>query len=699
MQRRMKKYIFLLGLFMTVLILCACHKEKEVAAEKEPDFVYPAERIVSFCLDEESNLYTYEAGEECIRVYDKTGVQTKEIPIVLPEIGEYTSLCLGDGVLYAVVSAREGNLLLGSSLVEIALDDGSQRNLYENPYVFAVNKMELINGSLYLMEQEIMDLQEKALLDDWEGGYFYDGEKLKRFDLAAEEAEELPVDRIKGICKKDEESLWLYAYDAEVGEYYFAEYNGKTDTYGEKYHAGKAVNGFIWALAYDNSYEKLLYVDELKAAILAIEPAAANNQTSFLETKKRPENGNNLQYKDGYTYLLSAGKVTRVKNSNYIRDNKPLKIYSTSLYELPEGTGFNIALERVSAETMAMALMAGNSDYDLLMLSTAEPLAEQIRRIGAYEPLNKVDGVSQYFKTGFDYIKEAATAESGAVWMLPYEIDCELVLYNSEACARYGIDMETGYSYEKLMTARSVLAAKEASEPAYYEINLLYRDIWNQYLADYAVVNGSARFDTELFRSYSELVKKEYSQSTGVSWSIYNQVMPGNLIQMYGKTEEQLAAEFLKYFSNVAVAKVNKQKLSHLYGRIDDSALFGLLTYDFFEAKALPSLEEKKPQKNIAGATFLVLNPKSERLAEAKEYLSALAKRMTEEESIYRTKKLNGTYNAPEQKVHELYGNAKIVFSYPDDIFAEYLKYLNGEKTLDEVISELERKLNIYLRE
>lgn len=95
-----------------------------------------------------------------------------------------------------------------------------------------------------------------------------------------------------------------------------------------------------------------------------------------------------------------------------------------------------------------------------------------------------------------------------------------------------------------------------------------------------------------------------------------------------------------------------------------------------------------------------MLNPKSKHLEEAKEYLSVLAERLGSEESIYRTKELGGTYNAFEQSVHALYGNARIVFSYPDDVFwKEYTKYLQGEKTLDEVIPELERKLNIYLKE
>ncbi|MGN1084430.1 MAG: hypothetical protein ACI4QX_05470, partial [Lachnospiraceae bacterium] len=150
---------------------------------------------------------------------------------------------------------------------------------------------------------------------------------------------------------------------------------------------------------------------------------------------------------------------------------------------------------------------------------------------------------------------------------------------------------------------------------------------------------------------------------------------------------------------NVAVARVGKRELSQQYGSVG-MTLYGFLSYDFFEVKAMPSLEPENPKKSMAEATFIVLNPESEHLAEAKEYLSAVAKRLTEEESIYRTKELTGRYTALEQKVHALYGDARIVFSYPEDVFwTEYVKYMRGEKTLDEVIPELERKMNMYLRE
>ncbi len=698
MWKQMGRALFFPVLFFLMAGLCACQKEKEVIKEKEPDFVYPAEEVTAFAPGADGCLYVCEADERICR-YDKTGVRMEEVPA---GTGKYEALCAADGKLYAAVSKtvmESGYEMESSLLVEISLEDGSVRSLYENPPPSTITGMELVNGSLYFLELVPYNNAEAAALNDPEGGYFYYGERLMKLDPAAGEAEEIPAERLKGFCKKDEESLWLYAYDMDMGEFCFMEYDAKNGTCGERHYGGQAINGSIKNLAYDSTYGKLLHVDGFKAAMVAVEPESAENQTSVLGTTALLKNWSSLQYQDGYTYFLSGGKVTRIRNSNYIRDNAPLKIYSTSFYDLPEGTGFNLNLEHVDEETMAMVLMAGDSDYDMLILSTAEPLARQIRRTGAYEPLNQIESVARYLDTGFDYIREAATAENGAVWMLPYEVDCKVLLYHPELCVRYGIELESGYTYEKLLQLDRALVAAEETNPAYYELNCyrLFEVALEQYLADYAVVQDSAQFDTELFRRYSGLIKEEYGRERVPSR--YSQVAPGNVISLLGKTDEQIAADYAEYYSNVAVAIVDKRFLSHKHGLIGGS-IFDIFQYDFFKVKPFPSLEEEKPQKGMAEAVFLVLNPKSKHLEEAKEYLAVLAESLSSEESIYRTKELSGTYNAFEQSVHALYGDARIVFSYPDDVFwAEYAKYLSGEKTLDEVIPELERKLNTYLKE
>ena len=78
------------------------------------------------------------------------------------------------------------------------------------------------------------------------------------YDPNEKKVNELSVDRIRHFCKKDENSLWVYAYDPEIGEFYFSEVDSRTEMVGEKYYVGNSLDGFVPAIAYDNRLERIL---------------------------------------------------------------------------------------------------------------------------------------------------------------------------------------------------------------------------------------------------------------------------------------------------------------------------------------------------------------------------------------------------------------------------------------------------------
>ncbi len=701
-MRCIERIAMLVGILVCVCGLCACNgKKRDIENKrKEADFVYPVKNISAFCTDEEGNLYACEGEAGSLCVFDKDGVQVKQVNI---KPMEYHGLCYVDGVLYATASKFVGETeLSGMCLVQLSTEDGSQTVLYENPDAWTSRRLTYGNGQLYFLVLEAMDLADSATLSDPTGEYYYSGERLLCYSMESKEVKELPVDRIVAFAEKNDTTLWVYAYDMDYGKYYYATYDPETDTMGEKGYVGDYANVLIKTFAYDETVDKLLYADEFKSAVVAMEPGDLNSQSSFYQTEAGLSYDNELYCQDGRSYFLLNGEVHRIKNSNYIKDYEPLRVYYSSYeYKIPEGTGFEINMVEVDEETMALTMMAGDSDYDFLLLSSDSPVAEQIRRVGAYEPLNKVEGVENYLQESFDFMKEAATDTNGAVWMLPCDVSCDVLVYNSELCKSYGINLDSDYSNETLLDAQKCLEqAEENGTPAYYSYHFA-RDcnrLMNLYLAEHAVVNGTANFDTELFREYSAMYREERNRATGnyrYAW-----LNPGGSVPGVDATAEEVAMYYRDYFSRVALIVADKNTISTRYERLWDGSSHGILDYDFFSAKPMPSLEEEKQGENLADAYILVLNPKSEHLKEAKEFLTVLTERLSEEESIYRTKELAEEYNALERKVHEIYGNSRIVFSYPDDVFwDEYLKYLNGEKSLDEVISELERKLNLYLKE
>ncbi len=697
----MKRVMAYIVLLFCMLGVCGCKKNPdEKKTEKEADFVYPVNGVSQFCMDEEGNLYAYRKEAGCISIFDSSGAQTKNIP---SDEKEYFTLCYGDDTLYAIVSGDgEGVYSCGICLVEISLEDGSRKTLYENPKAWMAQDLFYGNGSLFFIEREPVDTVQADLLSDPTGEYYYNGERFLGFSLATGRAEEIPVERIRSVTKKDDRTLFVYAYDFEYGKYYFAPYDTEKGVLGEKSHVGDYFNVFLEDFAYDAECDKLLREDVFKSILVAMDPAEIDNQSSFY-TVDGVLSGTGLWCQDGRSYYLLNGQLHRIKNSNYIKEYEPLRIYyNTHVFTMPEGTGFEINMVEVDEETMAMSMMAGDGDYDFLLLSTDSPVAEQIRRVGAYEPLNRVDGVGEYLQESFAFMEEAATDENGAVWMLPCDISCDVLVYNPELCKAYGADLETEYSNEALWKLQQELEkAEESGKPSYYSYSFLWDRfrVTGRYLADYAVVNKKASFDTPLFRKYSQWYKEENLRERDGVYR-YARLNPGAGAPRVGCAEEEVAAYFEDYFSGVALVATDKHTLSLEYSVNIGGDSYGFLDYDFFNVKPMPALEESESGSQLASAYILVLNPQSVHLAEAKEFLTVLTERLNAEESIYRTKELQGEYNALERKVHEIYADARIVFAYPDDVFEEeYLKYINGKKSLDEVIPELERKLNLYLKE
>jgi len=699
-MKRSAKFIILL-FCMLGLLGCGKNKKSNENIEYEADFLYPVDGISAFCLDDEGNLYTYVEEASSICVFDKNGVQTK---CVKTEPKKYYELCCGDGVLYAYVSENTDDFFTSKPyLVEISLVDGVQKKLYESLDAWTVQGMECCNKKLYFIEKEPVDDLEAELLSDPSEEYYYNGEKLICYSTEIGRAEELSIERIKTIAKRDELTLWIYAYDMDYGKYYFAIFEPETGIVREKSYVGDYFNVFLERFAYDAENDKLVRGDEFISTLVAMSPENINSQSSFYTVEAEITGLNGLVCQNGRSYFLLNGEIHRIKNSNYIKDYEPLKIYySSHEYKMPEGTGFEINMEEADEETMAMAMMAGDSDYDFLLLSTDSPVAEQIRRVGAYEPLNQVEGVESYLQKSFDFMRDAATDTNGAVWMLPCDVSCDVLVYNPELCKLYGVDLDAEYSNETLYRLQTALEeAEESGKPSYYRYNFLSdrSRVLESYLAEHAVVNGMVSFDTPLFRKYSEWYKAGVDNSNGKVYR-YSYLNPGAEAPIFGATEEEVAAYFEEYFSRVAVVAADKKMLSQEYSVSMGGDAYGFFDYDFFSVKPMPALEADRQSENLADAYILVLNPKSSHLKEAKEFLTVLTERLNGEESIYRTKELTEEYNVSERTVHEIYGNSRIIFSYPDDVFwDEYVKYLNGEKSLDKVIPELERKLTLYLRE
>ena len=134
-------------------------------------------------------------------------------------------------------------------------------------------------------------------------------------------------------------------------------------------------------------------------------------------------NGNDLIYRDGECYILDSNKndIARISVESSSKD--PVKVYSDNYETDLYSCGYEMSIEHPESDNMEMAILAGDTTYDISEVKTDAAYAEGIKRQGAYYNLQDVDNVEEYLDSCYPYIKEAATTEDGDIWMIPVSID------------------------------------------------------------------------------------------------------------------------------------------------------------------------------------------------------------------------------------------------------------------------------------
>ena len=414
-----------------------------------------------------------------------------------------------------------------------------------------------------------------------------------------------------------------------------------------------------------------------------------SNQTLYYPLTGMTGDGNSLQYLNGYTYYHmmqeDGNKIIRIYNKAYIKDNPALKSYvlsSVGRSYRPDSFGYQLDFEELDYGDLATVLLAGDADYDFLILSSEDQMGRIMRDLGAYEPLDSIEGVRNVLGRSYNYIEEAATTEEGDIWMLPLDIDCPILIYNPSLCEQYGIDIADIDTYEKLINAVVPLPEDDSVlyNIPYYMMTI---DITNKYLMEYGVQGNKSYFDTSIFRKYAEIMSI-YDEN-----EIDGEGVFGKRIGIGTYFQDNLPEYLDEYYSNVLlVMKKSRDLIEEYYG------------FDFFKASATPGLEEGKEIKSKMSCYFIVLNPNSNKLEYVKEYLSLVCNSMLEENDSFMFKDFETPENQLEMEIREIYSNGQIFFEYPYEIFSdEMMAYRYDGKPLDEAIKEMERKMDMYLNE
>lgn len=698
-----RRYSFVCLFLCLVLCLgafgCRRKKQETEKALLEENLVYPVTGVTAYCLDEEGNAYVFSKAEAQLIMFDVEGKRGRQWAV--PDV-VFQTMCFGNGFIYTyVVPTEEADSFWKKPyLIEFSLENGEVRELYRNEWCMGASRMLWQDDTLFFLEYDGNPYREQPEVSNPQ---YNRGGRLWSMSPATLEKKELPAGLLCSFSKYGTDEFMILAYDPEGEGYFFAPYNIKTNSFAEKCYVSYGFDNMMRYFDYEETVHKLLYASIFKNEIVAVAPAAVSHSSSLMKTEGGLELENQFCCQDGRGYFLEDGTLTRFRIRRYLKETETLRILTDCAgYDMIPGSGYEFEIARPDMQSMTTSILAADPEYDFWLLSTDSPLAENIRRMGAYAPLNNVEGIEEYLRSSFVCMEEAATAENGAIWMLPCELDVEVFLYQPELLWEYaGIRGETVTNRDLFVLSLKHEEEKKKQTGLIAECNFLgeWKRIFSLYLADYVVKNGKADFHQPIFQEYAQDFLKA-GQVLAHERQGNDGIAPGAHISTFQKSEEEIEEEYRTYYQRCVAGVLDRQKLFQLNGVKEGGEPYNILLYDFFEVCAMPSLDKTQPKSSIAHAYMLVLNPNSKHREDAERFLSTYANMLMEEESILRSRTLSGTYSELQKKVHAIYADSRIVFAYPEDVFQkDFLLYLNGNKSLQEIIPELERKLNMYLKE
>jgi len=354
-----------------------------------------------------------------------------------------------------------------------------------------------------------------------------------------------------------------------------------------------------------------------------------------------------------------------------------------------------------------LSIMAGTNNCDIIYLSTESYLSLAIKNSGGYVCLNESDTITDYLGRCFDWVGDTARAVNGDVWMLPLYYQAEAMFYVPKNMERFNIGYDDVSTFSKLLATIEKLNPIKDGFVTFSEIITLEVDLFIQYeslFCDYA--NKKADFNTQAFKEFYETMwsgwnRKNNESPTGANYHPILYYDNKRLILQYD--DINLARKKIQDSRNAATDVIFKTDL--IYG-------FPYITSeDIAEWRAYPSprINNVTDTKTNVHVWYAVVNPNSENKKLAIRFLEEVAADML---TVYKYPSLvlkdiseyAGHFNMDlpiYRDIHEIMKNGAPIYrafpQYERDVLVD--EYQSGRMTLDEVIDEIQRKVDIWLNE
>lgn len=607
-------------------------------------FVYPLEEAESFAVDENGNLYAAAYDSDILKIYDPYG----------EEIGEKTLPTR----FHVSIEIQNGDIFTLSAN-ELYRND---EEIYTLSFEQAAKDLRIVGDDIYLLYTDsLADRSQAPMFNPLKG---WNGEKLICISLPDFSVSEIKCDYPLLISSLGEE-LWVYGINND-GCYVASVRNGELS---EPMIVGtEPPYGFLTI----DSAGKYISGGSAESATVTLSMAdPTTGQKNELMPNVMIFDTDGIKARDGYIYYLNRyayaenlNKIERICQRDYVKDNVSVKLLATDWFSyIPFGCGRTVTEKRLSNEEFALTVLSQDRSFDACVLSSSQDFSENFRDNGSFYALNDVPGVSEYVERCFPSVRDAVTNSEGEIWALPLSINVPCAIYHTENC-RAADFSPNGLTLEELIAEAGRLFASDPSR----------RDIC---ISATAAIPLLLRH--ELSGEADVLDRMDFTEKM----NFLKTEMSGDLFGLDISIESNNNIHF-DFGANMLVMLADA-KATQLNFSVNDQ----IRAADLFEGK------------NPADCVFLCVNPSSDNLSATLEYITALCGYLSSKTNDFMLDDPTMYSDSPYiGELFEIYRDSQIFFRIPDEILFESVKqYRQGALSLDELISESNRKLSAYLNE
>lgn len=647
-------FIVLAALLLLCPVAGGCKKEKQTPGVpvQEAWTIYNTEEIRAYTLDKDGSMYTFEnktlerGSEFSLNKYDEEGNRLFSRPFE-DELDSYVeTVAVKDGILYFAPCIPDGNRMC-VVLHSYNLETEELIRLKSFPAIQKAQRILAAEDRIYLLGTDSTEIGGKR-----SDVYTYTGERVMYYVLQDGRTGELGIPEPIDIGLDEAGHLLLYTHTGK--DFTFSLYDVAQDAIKT---IAKTDRYKMCRVALCGGGEDILYQSNERGLVMS--------SLSALEVESE-------LYPDGYyrdsglccvdgraACMTKGGKIVQFRVDE-VRKETPVIRYMTLGYELaaPYGCGYEMRqtnFNETEADKFALKIMALDKDFDLCLVNTAYSFSYNLKKNAMFYPLNDVPGVQEYLDSCFPYVREAATNEDGAVWMIPVAVNLPGLVVSEEELGKGRDLVKDDMTYEEYFSALASMKPAERRRTSTPWFLLLSEFFW-QYFAENTSV------DTAQFRDTLSL--------------------------------------FAKYWKYLTEDKDSFSTKIYEHVRYEDSyhALYVTMLGENARVYDVPKVNPDG--KNAGTCLFLAVNPHSDNLEAALSFISAWCTyRMHREDTpLFFADRATGD-SIYEASLYKLYQNGTIGFTMDADVLKGYEDVLEDVTKLEDYIAETERKLRIYFGE